>query len=68
MNRALHPRDDLDRLYLLRKEDGNGIDCIDCVYVSIWQLKGNIKKAQKKFYYIDEKQYRSHKNQQNNNN
>ena len=29
MNKALHPRDDVDRLYVSRKEGGRGLTCIE---------------------------------------
>ena len=40
MHKALHPRDDVDRLYVLRKEGGSGLASIeDSVDASIQQLR-----------------------------
>ena len=40
MHKALHPRDDVDRLYLSRKEGGRGIasieDSVDVQDIKIW--------------------------------
>ena len=37
---ALHPKSDVDRLYIPRKEGGRGLISIeDCVELSIWGLK-----------------------------
>ena len=45
MHKALHPRDDVDRLYVSRKEEGRGIASIeDDVDASIRQLKDYIEK------------------------
>ena len=37
MHKALHPRDDVDRLYVSRKEGGSGLasneDCVDALIV-----------------------------------
>ena len=42
---ALHPRDDVDRLYVSRKERGRGLTSIeDTVDASIQQLENYIKK------------------------
>ena len=44
MFKALYPRDDVDRLYLLRKEGGKGFASIeDSVDTSIQQLKDYIE-------------------------
>ena len=44
MHKALHPRDDVDRLYVSIKEGGKGLVCIeDSVDASIQQLKGYIE-------------------------
>ena len=45
MHKALHPRDDIDRLYVSRKEGGRGLTSIeDSVDTSIQQLKDYIEK------------------------
>ena len=45
MQKALHPRHDLDRLYLWRKEGGRGLAIIeDNVDTSIRRLKDQIEK------------------------
>ena len=45
MHKALHPRDDVDRLYVSRKEGGRGLDSIeDSVDTSIQWLKDYIEK------------------------
>ena len=39
MHKALHPRENVDRLYIPRKEGGNGLASIeDSVYASIQRL------------------------------
>ena len=44
MRKALHPRDDVDRLYVSRKEGGRGLASIeDNVDTSIW-LEDSIQK------------------------
>ena len=44
MHKALHPRDDVDRLYVSRKEEGRGLASIeDSVNASIQRLKDNIE-------------------------
>ena len=48
MHKALHPRDDVDRLYVLRKEGGIGLAGIeDSVDSSIQRLKDYIKKHER---------------------
>ena len=45
MHKALHPRDDADRLYISRKEGGRGLTCIeDSIDASIQWLEGYIEK------------------------
>ena len=47
MNKALHPRDDVDRLYVSRKEWGRGLSSIEeSVDASIQRLEDNIKKPE----------------------
>ena len=46
MHKALHPRDDVDRLYKSRKEGGRGLTSIeDSVDVSIQRLEDYIEKC-----------------------
>ena len=45
MHKALHPRDDVDRLYVSRKEGGRGLSSIeDSVDTSIQRLEDYIEK------------------------
>ena len=45
MHKTLHPRDDVDRLYVSRKESGRGLSSIqDSVDASIQQLEDYIEK------------------------
>ena len=47
MHKALHPRDDVDRLYVSRKEGGRGLVSIeDSVDTSIHQLENYIEKRE----------------------
>ena len=47
MHKALHPRNDVDRLYVSRKEGGKGLASTeDSVDASIQQLKYNIEKRE----------------------
>ena len=44
MHKVLHPRDDVDRLYVSRKEEGRGLTSIeDSVDASIQKLEDNIE-------------------------
>ena len=46
MHKALHLRDDTDRLYASRKDGGRGLASIEyCMDASIWGLEDNIKKS-----------------------
>ena len=48
MHKALHPRDDVDRLYVLRKEEGRGLANIeDSVDTSIQRLEDYIEKHER---------------------
>ena len=48
MHKALHPRDDVDRLYVSRKEGGRGLDSIeDSVDASIQRLEDYIEKHER---------------------
>ena len=47
-HKALHPRDDVDRLYVSRKEGGRGLASIeDSVDASIQRLEGYIEKRER---------------------
>ena len=47
MHKALHPRDDVDRQYVSRKEGGRGLPSIEnSVHASIQRLKDCIKKQE----------------------
>ena len=48
MHKALHPRDDVDRLYVPRKEGGKGLASIeDSVDTSIQRLEDYIEKQER---------------------
>ena len=48
MHKALHPGDDVDRLYVPRKEGGRGLDSIeDSVDTSIQRLEDYIEKHER---------------------
>ena len=68
INKALHPRNHIDRLNVSRKEEGRRLPSIeDRVDISIRRLKDNIKKEQRKTNYSDQKQQNQQKDQQKNN-
>ena len=49
MHKALHPRDDVDRLYVSRKEGGRGLASIeDTVDASIQRLEDYIEKHERR--------------------
>ena len=49
MHKALHPRDDVDRLYVSRKEGGSGLTIIeDSVDASIQRLEDYIEKRERR--------------------
>ena len=51
MHKALHPRDDVDRLYVSRKKGGRGLASIqDSVDASIQRLEDNIKNAEEDWW------------------
>ena len=57
-DKALHPRNDIDRLYVSRKKEGRGLANIeDSVDTSIRRLEDYIKK-QRKANYSDKKQHK----------
>ena len=44
----IHPKDDIDRLYVSRKKGGRGLASIkDCVNASIFRQKNYIKKKKR---------------------
>ena len=67
MHKALHPRDDVDRLLASRKKKGGRelASIEDSVNASIQPLEDYVKK-QRKTNYRDQKQRKQHKNQQKN--
>ena len=68
-HKAFHPRDNIDRLYVSRKEGGRGLANIeDNVDASRQRLKDYIKKAQRKTDHDHQKRYWQHEDQQNRNN
>ena len=57
MHKALHPRDDVDRLYVSRKEGGRGLASIeDSVDASIQQLE-DYTKTRLGTHYSHQKRY-----------
>ena len=67
--KALRPRDDVERLYASRKKKRRGLISIeDSVVALIQRLEDYIKKTQRKTDYADQKQYQQHKHQHNKNN
>ena len=69
MYKALHSRDDIDRLYVSGKEGGRELASIeDSVAASIQKLEECIKKEQRKTNYSDLKELWQHEDQQNSNN
>ena len=68
MHKAFHPRDDVDRLYVSRKEGGRGIASIeDTVDASIQRLEDYIKKTRTRTNYNHQKRYRQHDRRKNDN-
>ena len=58
MHKALHPRDDVDRLYVSRKEGGRGLATIeDSVDILIRRLEDYIRKTRTRTDYSHQKQY-----------
>ena len=65
-HKALPSRDDIDRLYVSRKEGRRGLISIEnSIAMTTQRLH---KKEQRKANYSDQKQHEQHKDQQNNNN
>ena len=68
IHKTFHSTDDIDGLYVSRKEIGRGLASIeDSVDTSIRRLEDDIKKLRKTDY-SDDKQLKKHKDPQNNNN
>ena len=68
MHKALHPRDNVDRLYVSRKEGERGLTSIEnTIDASIQWVEEYIKKVQRKIYYRDQKQYKQRKHQRDKN-
>ena len=64
MHKTLHRRDDVDGLYVSRKEGGRGLDCIeDSVDASIEQLEDYIEKTRRRTDYSHQKRDRQHDRQ-----
>ena len=58
MHKAFQPRDNVDRLYVPRKEGGSGLASIeDSVDTSIQRLEDYIEKIRKRTDYGHQKQY-----------
>ena len=54
MHKVLRPKDGIDRLYVLRKEEGSRLaNSEDSVDTSIRRFENYIKKAQRKTNYSD---------------
>ena len=69
MHKALHLKDDIDRLYVSRKEKEGRLTSIeDCIDTSMWELKDYVKKRAKKTNISDQKQHWQSKDKQNSNN
>ena len=69
LHKALHPRDDVERLYVSRKEGGRGLASIeDSVDASIQRLEDYIKRTQMMTDNSHQKQYRQHDRLYNDNN
>ena len=69
MHKALHPRDDVDRLYVSRKEGRRGLTSIkDSVDASIQRLEDYIEKHETRTDYSHQKWYGQHERRQNNHN
>ena len=61
MHKALHPRDDVDRLYVPRKEGGKGLASIEnSVDASIQRLEDYIEKHERGLIKGHQKQHWQH--------
>ena len=66
MHKALHPRDDVDRLCVSRKKGGRGLASIeDSIDGSIQRLEDYIRR---RTHYSHQKRYWEHDEKQNDNN
>ena len=69
MHKTLHPREDVDQLYVSRKEGGRGIACIEgSADISIQRLEDYIEKYEGGQIRTIKKQYWQQSDQQNDNN
>ena len=61
IHKILHPRDDINRLYVSRNEGKKELASIKkSVDTSIWRFEDNMKKNKERLYYSDYKQHRLH--------
>ena len=68
MHKVLHPRDDVDRLYVFRIDRGRGLTSIeDSVDASIQRLEDYIRKHGGRLDYSPQKRYWQHNRRQNDN-
>ena len=64
MHKVLYMRDDIDRLFVSRKEERKGLISIeDSIDESIRGLENYVKREQKKTNFSDQKQHRQHNDQ-----
>ena len=70
MHKVIHLRDNIDRLYMSRKEGFSGLASIeDSIATAIRGIEDNTKKKeQRKTNFSDQKQHKQHEDQQNNTN
>ena len=62
MNKALHSRDDVDRIYMSRKDEGRGLASVD-VPIKKQTTRRLYRKARRKTDYNHQKQYERHEDQ-----
>ena len=67
MYKVLHPREDVDILYVSRKQGGRGLTKIQHSVVASMQRLEDCLKTQRETDNSDKKQFRQHKHQQNKN-
>ena len=68
MYKALHPRDDVDRLYVFRKEGGRRLASIeDTVNASIQRLEDYIEKTRTRTNYDHQSRYGQYDKRKNDN-
>ena len=70
MHKALHPRSDIDRLYVSRKEEGRGLASTEeSVNALTWRLEDNTKKSKERLIIANrKKKHKQQKDHQNYNN